>query len=404
MYYMGQGNNRLPAPYELDSQTSNQYLAKGGRAHRHRGMSKAHLSRHEANILDHIQGGPEHGPEGIKVYSHLEELLKNPHIVRSIHHHARQHHAHGSIAHHPHLPYHYAEGDSIEHLREGGRFGDNEIAMIGPNTHRLFNQLAGHATRNPYTGHPEYFSIGPALSGLWKTVSGAASKIPGMISGAAKVASPALKNVASSAGNFLKNNSSQIKDIAGGVLQATQPLIQQKLNQKLGEDWGGMAGQLAGAAQNKFIGDRDPNSVWSQMGGAAGTAINKYSQGASPRQAAGYGINQFGEDLGGGIGQGLSGFGGSLASGQDYRTAAQQGGQDFYNSMGGSQGVRNAMRDIGNNFAQGGFGGAQQAARNQMNQYMQRALPPLPQPANQQFNSFDPYSQDYGYGQDAMYG
>lgn len=376
-------SNRIPAPYELHNNMvqggigNPMYLAKGGKASKgHKGMTKVHMNRDELNVLDHIQGGAEHGPEGVKVYSHLEELLRNPHIVRNVHHHAH------------HNRHHHSSG-GIERLREGGRFGDSEIAMIGPNTHRLFNQLAGHPTRNPNTGHPEYWSIGPALSGLWNTVSGVASKVPGMLSSAASAAAPMVQNAASTAKNVL--GSDQFKNFASGALQATQPLIQQQLDKHLGQDWGGVAGAIGQTAQNQYLGQGDPNSIWNQAGQAAGTSINKYNQGYTPQQAAGYGMSQLGQDMGGNMGQGLQGFGNAMSQGQGMSNYRMPTRQDMYNSM-NSPMARNAVQDIGTNLIRGGWGGGQQAAQNQMSNYMQRAMP---RPANRSM----PYNQGYGMQQ-----
>lgn len=396
MYYMGQAsaNNRMPAPYELNNNSTlpqGSYLAKGGRASKgHKGMAKVHMNRNELNILDHWQGGPEHGPEGVKTYSHLEEILKNPHIIRSVHHHAQRHH--------------HASG-GIEHLREGGRYGDNEIAMIGPNTQRLFNHLAGGSTRNPNTGLPEYWSIGPALSGISGALGGAFSKLPGMFSSAARAAAPALQNVASTAKNVL--GSDQFKNFATGALQATQPLIQQQLDKHLGQDWGGVAGAIGQTAQNQYLGQGDPNSVWNQAGQAAGTSINKYNQGYTPQQAAGYGMNQFGQDMGGNYGQALQGVGNAMSQGQGMSGYRMPNRQDMYNSM-NSQGMRDAVQDIGTNMIRGGWGGGQQAARNQMNQYMPQYMQPFSRPSNmnspyQGYRMQNPYNQNNNPMEDDNY-
>lgn len=359
------GNNTLPAPYELNSGASANnaapgaaYLAKGGSASKgHKGMTKVHMNRHETNILDHLQGGAEHGPGGIKGYSHLEELLKNPHIVRNVHHHARHHHADGGI----------------ERLKEGGRFGDNEVAMIGPNTEHLFNELAGHPTRNPNTGHPEYWSIGPALSGISGALGGMASRGMGMLGNLGRSAASGIGSAARAAAPVLQNaiKSDQFKNFATGALNATQPLIQQQLDKHLGQDWGGVAGAIGNTAQDQYLGQGDPNSMWNQMGQAAGTSVNRYSQGSTPQQAAGYGMSQFGQNVGGNMGQGLQGFGNAMSQGQgNYQMPSRQ---DMYNSFNG-QNSRNAVQDIGTNLIQGGWGGGQQAARNQVNQGMQRAF------------------------------
>lgn len=409
-------SNRLPAPYELNQSLGNNYApntsytpstsnaltyAKGGRTLKHKGMTAVHMNPHEIRIMDHLQGITEHGPNGVKMFPHLEDIFKNQHIVEAIHRHAhthRAHHAHGGYT------------APMQHLSQGGRNGDTELAMIGPRTEHLFNSLAGYPTKNPYTGHPEYFSIGPALSSMGNIFKGGASALGrgvgalggalgrgagalgGMLGRGANIAAPMIKNAATGAGNFLNQNQGAIKDFASGAAQHVMPLVQQTLNNKLGEDWGGLAGGMAQHAQDTYL-PNNPESVWNQLGSAGGAAFNKYNQGYNPQEAAGYGINQFGQDIGGGVGAGLSSFGQGLSSGQDYRTAARQGGQDTYNYMGGNQGVRNSVRNVGNNLIQGGLSGGRQAAGNEMNNYMQRMMP-RPQAANQQYGQQG--QQNYG--------
>ena len=167
----------LPAPYMMNqSQGSpvNQSigLAKGGRAKHHK-MIIAHFNPKELDILDHLQGKDERCPKsGIRTYTHLEELLKNPHIRETVHHHARHHAMGGDVS----MPY-------AHHLAAGGRHGDTELGLIGPHTHHFFNQMAGHATHNPHTGHPEYFNLGEALSGLWNGIKGGAGWLGNKLSG-----------------------------------------------------------------------------------------------------------------------------------------------------------------------------------------------------------------------------
>src|ERR1700735_1977067 len=234
MYNMTQ--NTLPAPYELNQVSQPQMsqpmqaqpFARGGSTG-HKGLIAAHVSPHELTIMDHLQGGAKLGKGGVRTYSHLEELIKNPHILHNVHkhaHHNRKHHAHGGAA-------------TMGHLRAGGRNGDTEIAMIGPHTHHLFNQLAGHATRNPNDGHPEYFDISGALGGLWNSVKGAAPGIMSGIGSAAQSAMPAMKNIAQAA------------------LPALMPMAQQALSNM------GAAGQVGAsmlpAAAQAALGPTPPN-------------------------------------------------------------------------------------------------------------------------------------------------
>lgn len=278
--------NRLPAPYELNNyqntppDTASQSFARGGRASRHGKMTKVHMNRHELNVLDHLQGGPEYGHEGIKVFSHLEELLKNPHIVQNVHHHAQRHH--------------HAFGGDIrnEIMRRMGRHGDNELAMIGPHTHRLFNEMAGYPTRNPHTGHPEYFSIGKALSGLWHGIKG--------------VASPVV--------NAVK-----------GIAQGAAPVVLPALGAEFGP-MGVLAGNMAGNAVQSVLGKPQETNPYSAFGQNAARA---YQGGANARESLGQGLRHAGLQVNGRAGSALEGVGNSLFQnrgvGQSLRNGFQSG-------------------------------------------------------------------------------
>ena len=367
MYNMTQ--DRVPAPYELNQPqvpmaSAPQSFAKGGRTGRHhKGMTVAHMNPHELHILDHLQGGPKFGHEGIREYSHLEELLKNPHIVESVHrhaHHHRQHHAHGGLT------------PGMEHLREGGRFGDSELALIGPHTHHLFNQMAGHATRNPHTGHPEYFSLGGALSGLWNTVKGVAP-----------MASKALSWLAPHA-----------KSVAQAAAPALLPMATQALGNRFG-DMGKQAGNMLSQGIQSKLGapEAGANPYASALGKSLGQAAQSYGRGEGASQAFGQGLHNFGSQVGGGFGNALSESGQGLMQGQGWGESARRGATRGYNELGGAEGLRNAAGHIGQGLMHGGFGGAREAMGNQMNQYMQRALP---RPANQEQYQEPSYEEMYG--------
>jgi len=166
-------NQSLPAPYAMNTmpmQPQTSAYAHGGKIKRGK-MVIAHMNPHELNVLDHIQGKIERCPKsGMRSYSHLEELLKNPHILAGVHHHARCHHAMGGDI------YDYSNAH-LNHLAAGGIHGDTELALIGPHTHDVFNQLADGATINPHDGHPQYWSLKNALTGIWNTVKSGASKV-----------------------------------------------------------------------------------------------------------------------------------------------------------------------------------------------------------------------------------
>jgi hypothetical protein len=365
-------DNRVPAPYEIGTPQPNTVGAysKGGRTSKHKGMTKVHLNPMEVRIMDHVQGFTEHGPGGVKMYPHLEELLKNRHLVETIH---RHHHASGGYS------------PAMERLRAGGRHGDSEIAMIGPRTEHLFNTLAGHPTKNPYTGHPEYFSIGPALSGLWNTVSGAAPSLFNAAKGLFSSAAPALKDIAQSAAPSLL------------------PMATDYLKDKFGD-----VGQLAGNLGSQYIqsslgaANENSNPYYQAIGQGIGTAAQNYRSGATPSQSFGGGLNTFGTQIGGGIGNALQSTGQALNQGQGWGQAGRAGSQRFSNELGGRQGVLNAGRNMGG--LQGGWGGAQQAFNNQMNQYAQRAMPQPRQQQQQQFPMSYPQQQQEEYYPDELYG
>lgn len=357
----------LPAPYQLNNQP--QPFARGGKVLKHKGMIAAHVSPHELTIMDHLQGGQEHGPAGARSYSGLEALLKNPHIVQSIHHHAknsgqRQHHAQGGLT------------SQMEHLREGGREGDTELAFIGPNTHHLFNQLAGHATMNPNTGHPEYFSIGGALNGLWNTIKGGASTIGNWLGGAAKSAPQAIKNVA----------------------QAAAPSVGQMATEALGNrygDMGQMAGNMLNQGAQSMLGapSENMNPYYQSIGQGLGQAAQSYGRGANANQAFGQGMQQIGSQFGGGFGDALAESGQTLKQGGGWGQAARAGANRGYNDFGGREGLYNTAGNIAQGGFQGGMRGARQAAGDQMSQYMQRAMPQF----NQPYNSYQQQQPDNPY-------
>lgn len=371
MYY-NMPQDRLPAPYELNSapppnSQSPQYLARGGHASKHKKMTLVHMNPHELSLLDHLQGGSEYGHGGIKAYSHLEELLKNPHIVESIHrhaHHHRQHHAYG--------------GPSQQNMAALGRHGDSELAMIGPHTHGLFNQIAGYPTRNPYTGHPEYFSIGGALSGLWNTIKGAVPTVT----------------------NAIKGILPHAKGIAQAAAPALMPIAQQALGKKYG-DIGDVAGSIMSHGVQGYLGKpgEDADPYHTAIGQGIGTAAQQYAGGANRAQAFGHGLNEFGSKIGGGIGNALAASGQALGQGQGFREASRTGAQRGFNELGGRQGIYNAVGNIAQGLGQGGWQGAQEAGRQQMNQYVQRAMP---RPANQTYlppheeNPYEGIAQMYG--------
>lgn len=359
MYHL---NSQLPAPYELQNQMSGpsqmsgspQMMAKGGRA-RHHKMILAHGNPHELEILDHLQGERVTCPKtGLRSYPHLEELLKNPHIVANVHHHTRQHHAGGGRT----IP-------ELAHLAAGGRHGDSEMFLMGPHTHHLFDQLAGHKTRNPHTGHPEYFSISGLLSGLWDGIKGI--------------------------GGHIWNG---IKGIGSAAAPAVIPMAQQYLGNKFGS-LGNMAGQaLPGIANSLFGGNQgQQNPIHQAIGEGIGRGAQAYHGGASASQAFGQGMQHTGRQFGGGgLGSAMQGMGSALNQGQGFGSAMKQGLGQGFEGMGGKQGMMNMARNAMGSYPQMGMQGA---VMNQMRQMGNRNLPSSESMGNLRNFEQMPFAEQY---------
>lgn len=410
MYHL---NSTLPAPYELNSNNNAPQMtamSHGGRA-KHKKVL-AHFSPKELHVMDHLQGHCERCPKtGLRSYSHLEELLKNPHIVGTVHRHA-----HGHREHH-------AMGGNIEHLAQGGRNGDTEMALIGPHTHHLFHQLAGRSTTNPNTGHPEFWSLGGALSGLGGALKGAASSAGRGLASAAQSAGRGLKTAGAGALNAARAAAPHV----GNALTQFAPIAAQMGTQYL-------ANRLSGAPQEEMSFNPEdyismlPESMQG-LGQAGAGAFNAYRGGAKPQQAFGQGLSQFGQGYGGNLGNAMQGFGSAIGQGQNLRSglgaaasrvgqgyggalgqSLQSAGQSFgqgqdigkslghglnqgFQSLGGRQGVANAAANTLRGY--GTEGGMKGAAQRELQGYGQRALPEYfpPEEQNQDYQN-----EDYGYG------
>lgn len=332
-------NYNQPAPYELQQ---NQY-AKGGRAKSRNGHQIVHMNKKEMDILDHIQGHSEkkgHGEHAVRSYSALEHLIKNPHIASRIHHHSHaqkaQHHASGGSA------------TSMEHLREGGRFGDTELAVIGPKTKELFDTLAGNPMPNPNTGHPEYWSLGGALGGLWDTIKGGAQSLAPHVQG------------------FVQNALPQI-----------MPMAQKALGDNFG-DLGKMAGNALPGLANSLMGPQQaqqPGQAGQALGQGLSTGLQAMQSGQSPRQAFGQGMQTAGQRYGGALGGAAANTGSNLAAGNGLGQSLRSGAGAGFNQMGGTQRLGEIANNAYGAFNRGGPQAAQQALRGQASQMGRRAMP-----------------------------
>jgi hypothetical protein len=425
MYHL---NSSLPAPYELNSSMSTPptpMMAKGGRAKHQKIL--AHFNPKELHVMDHLQGHTERCPKtGLRSYSHLEELLKNPHIVGTVHRHARQHHA---------------MGGNIARLEAGGRHGDTEMALIGPHTNHLFHQLAGRSTINPNTGHPEFWSMNSVLSGLGGALKGAGSAAARGLSSVASAAAPLARQAASAIGQGARSLGTNALAAAkaaaphvGSALKTLAPMAADLGTQYLTNRIQNMNRPPEEQQDFNFnpesMIDKLPESMQG-IGRAGLSAYDAYRGGANPQQAFGQGLSQFGQDYGGNLGNAMQGFGGALGQGQNVRSAigsaasrvgqgyggllgqglqgagqAFSGGQDVgqslrqgldqgFNYMGGRQGMANAGADILRGY--GSQGGMQGAAERVGQNYLSRAMPQYYPQRQETDQDFYP-QEDMGYG------
>lgn len=324
--------------------------AHGGRIKRGK-MVVAHFNPHELHELDHYQGKTERCPRtGMRSYSHLEELLKNPHILNHIHQVAK-HHAMGgqiggmSLAHGGSPNYHNAH---LNHMAHEGVHGDTELALIGPHTRNVFDHLAHGNTINPHTGHPQYWSLGGMLSGLGSALKGGASKIK---TGLASLGQRAMPAIQSAAKGFMPTMA------AAG--QAAMPYLMPKLQETLGKHFGEggeMLGGLIGAGAHGALGHMagpGEHRIGKAIGDAVGTGAFNKMNGGSWNQALSQGMMRGGYGLGDtGVGNALSNVGSAMEKGQGLGKTIGAG------MMGAATGINNpalkhGMHQMGHAMNQG---------------------------------------------------
>lgn len=351
MYHL---NTSIPAPYEMNNSMNSSpqlpAMAKGGSA-KHKKVL-AHFNPKELQVMDHLQGHVERCPKtGLKSYSHLEELFKNPHIIGNVHKHNNANREH------------HAMGGNIDHLAAGGRNGDTEMALIGPNTQHLFHQIAGRSTTNPNTGHPEFWSLG----GITGALGGAASTMAG-----------GLKRLGTAAAPMARKIGTGFTD----VVKAAAPHAQTAFNTfaPVALDVGLQAGTNAlrnlnrpPEEQQSFMDAYNPQSTINQlpenmrgMGEIGSKMYNSYKEGQNPQQIAGHGLSGMGGQFDNPYGHAVSQFGGALGRGEDYRSAAGSGMNRFGQEVGGPYG--GAIQAAGDAYGRGGG----QNLRQSMNQRFQQ--------------------------------
>ena len=337
------------------AQSAPMAFAHGGHVGTKRGkMVMAHFSKHELNDLDHLQGKVEKCPRtGMRSYSHLEEILKNPHILANVHHHTAEHHrdmgghmggmpmAHYAEGGMPMSHYagggmpmmHYSHGGhanyhdgQLNHMANEGVHGDTELALIGPHTNHVFNQLAtGGCVTNPHTGHPQYWSLGGLLGGLGSAIKGGASAL----GRGAMAAGRAAATHAGTLGRGMVSAAKAAAPAVGAFGKAAMPYAMEALKPqlaKLGSAGGVNLGELAHAgigaigdtAFDKMSGPGGPmnNPNAHAMGSGFGKALESKTNGGNWGESVGQGLHHAGSQMEGTRGAALRGTGMGLASGE----------------------------------------------------------------------------------------
>ena len=361
----------MSAQSQPNPQQPQQNFKRGGRVKN--SYVAAHFSKKELDALDHLQGGSErHNKTGIRSYKGLEALLKNPHLLKLIHEHSASHHA---------------EGGSIQGMAHNGRHGDTEMAFIGPHTRQLLDKLAGHKTRNPYDGHPEYFSLGKMLGGIGKTIM----RVPkGIIKGVSRIGKT-FGNLSPTARGMLGTAASAAALPIMGPAAAALPFIA-----KAAPDFLKHIKGFAGKAKSS-VNDLK-NQANSMLGQAQQYGQNMYGKAQDKAQGMyDQGINRAQDMYDQGINYGQQ----AQNEAQNMYGRAQEYGQNMYNqgqqaygnarnqAKGYVQDIYNQAQGMGNQYAHQGRQMYNQG-RDQMNQMGQQAKEMYNQ--YQQQPSYQPYS------------
>jgi len=324
-------NSMMPQNYAQPQQGLNTNMMTMPNAYAHGGRTKrgklimAHFNPKELDALDHLQGSREKCPRtGMRSYTHLEEVLKNPHLLASVHHHAREHHAHGGEA--MHQNYH---NEHLNNMASHGVHGDTELALIGPHMHHVLNRLAAPGTvTNHQDGRPQYWSLGGALSGLWNTIKGGAQAAAPYIGQAGKA-----------------------------LLPAAMPAIQAAASRfgPVGEAAANGLGGLASQGFDKLsnMGSDTHRGISSSLGEGFNAAMKGRQEGLSPLQSAGRGLSQLGSRFSGAPGGALQGLGRSMSEGRGYGDMLKASASGAFQGAGGAQGLQNAAKGLMSQYRSG---------------------------------------------------
>ena len=401
-------------------QPNNTFLARGGSAHAPK-MILAHFNKTELDDLDNFQGHSSRDSNtGYREYKRLDDMLSNPYIIAHIENHVRGKRRYRAMG---------GSMDGSSDMASMGRNGDNEMALITPQTSNVLNNLAGSESINPHTNHPEYFNLSGSFGGLGDSFrSGMGSLKSGMSEAANSFGSgmSSLGSGMSSAYNEAKPYAQSFSDAAAPHIKSFTHQMAPHLAQGLGnamqnwgqgQDFGSALGQgMRGGFQSgmQSMGNNENIPGW-MRGGAqvANGMMNAQSRGqdmggAFRQQMAqqmtpmmNYGMNQMEQR---GVPQwaqqGFQGLGNAAQqglTGGDWRGALRQGGANAFgagmNQMQGQmpqqfQGMMQGFNQAGQSGMRGqgdwrqglsqGFGGAMSG--------MQQSMPQMPEWAHQGMN------------------
>jgi hypothetical protein len=373
--WMNQGSPSVNSNMQMQQQPQPQQgFSHGGRARRTK-MIEAHFNPRELDVLDHWQGSCDrHKHSQKRSYSKLEKILENPHVMASIHHHAKEHHAahggymiddgmgyHGGMGNpmtHSQRHYggepvgrgpmggvhygepHYAHGGmahgGMEHHAQSrdGRYGDTEIALIGPRLRHTLDVLAGHRSHNPMDGHPEYFSLSGLFSGLGNTLSGLYHN-------------PEFRKVARTG-----------LELGGGALGGALGALTSPWTGPMGAIGGGAAGTGLGSyLGNKFFNEEQPakpgigDAVSQGLHGYANARNANLGHQEAAQRGLGTALQSHAQMMPNNLlARGVGAAGSSLEGGHGIRNAAQAG----FNATGGVPAALAMGRDALQSRFQGG--------------------------------------------------
>jgi len=285
-------------------------MAHLSKPHRLGSMIDAHFNKKELDVLDYLQGKKMvDRRSGHRIYPDLEHIVKNPHFRETMHGHFKDHLATGG-----HVA-HQEAGQHMHALARNGRFGDTEIAKIGPHLHVLLNHMAGHATHNPHDGHPEYWSLGGALGSMWNS----------------------LKGVGTSIGNKARAVGRSIAGAAPGAARSVAsnlaPMAAEKLGQRFGGNTGAQIGNQLGSMAGKALAPTGPMTPMEEALSKGFTrAGSGLMTGEGARSAIGGGLHTAGSTAESGpLSSGVARLGQGLESGQSPMDAIKAGANETLN-------------------------------------------------------------------------